>query len=131
MDKLQLKLDSKVMIIHNVNTSDCLTNGQLGVLVNIVKTPTGVVDKLIIKLRIKNAGKENRSTHPGVASEYIDCVIIEIVSNQYSVHTKKTWRSSEFYCNSYSVPSESSSRNNFPQNTGTNYSMANESGSGY
>ena len=33
LDELKLKLGAKVMIIHNIDTVDSLTNGQLGVLV--------------------------------------------------------------------------------------------------
>ena len=88
MNELKLKIGAKVMIIHNVDTADCLTNGQLGVLVDIIKTTRGDVDKLIIKLKNKNAGKQNRSKHPGLASKYPDCVIIERISNQYTLRSK-------------------------------------------
>ena len=50
LDKLKLKIGSKLMIIHNTDTSDGLTNSQLGELVSLVKTTKGEVDKLIIKL---------------------------------------------------------------------------------
>ena len=40
-DKLKLKIEAKVMIIHNIDTADGLTNGQIGKLVKIVKTSWG------------------------------------------------------------------------------------------
>ena len=55
LDELKLKLSAKVMIIHNIDTADCLTNGQLGELVDIIKTTNGDVDKLIIKLQNQTA----------------------------------------------------------------------------
>ena len=38
IDKLKLKIGAKVMIIHNISTTDRLTNGQLGELVSLIKT---------------------------------------------------------------------------------------------
>ena len=35
-DKLRLKIGAKIIVIHNIDTSDGLTNGQLGVLVNVL-----------------------------------------------------------------------------------------------
>ena len=46
IDELQLKIGAKVMIIHNVDTTDCLTNGQLGELIDTVKTTNGRIDKV-------------------------------------------------------------------------------------
>ena len=88
IDELKLKIGAKIMIIHNIDTADCLTNGQLGELVDIIKTTKGEVDKLIIKLKNKNAGKFNKSKYPGLTSKYPDCVVIERVSNQYTLRKK-------------------------------------------
>ena len=76
------------MIIHNVDTTDCLTNGQLGELIDTVKTTNGRIDKLIIKLNNNKSGEVNRSKHPGLAAKYPDCVVIERVSNQYTLRKR-------------------------------------------
>ena len=65
-----------------------LTNGQLGELVDIIKTTKGEADKLIIKLKNQNAGKFNKSKYPGLNAKYPDCVVIEKVSNQYTLRKK-------------------------------------------
>ena len=88
MDKLKLKIGSKLMIIHNTDTSDGLTNGQLGELVSLVKTTKGEVDKLIIKLNNQKAGQNNRSKHPILSSKFPNCVIIEKVSLQYTLRKR-------------------------------------------
>ena len=88
MDKLKVKIGAKLMIIHNIDTSDCLTNGQLGELVGLVKTTKGEVDKLIIRLNNKKAGQNNQSKHPIFASKYPNCVTIERVALQYTLRKK-------------------------------------------
>ena len=64
---LQLKIGAKVMIIHNVDTCDSLTNGQIGELIAVIKTKDGEVDKLILRLHNSNAGHANRVKHPGIS----------------------------------------------------------------
>ena len=88
INELQLKIGAKIMIIHNIDTADGLTNGQLGELVTIIRTTKGEVDKLIVRLKKKNAGQHNRSKFPGLASRFPNCVIIERVSNQYTLRKK-------------------------------------------
>ena len=57
-------------------------------MVSIIKTRKGEVDKLIVRLKKKNAGHHNISKFPGLASRFPDCVIIERVSNQYTLRKK-------------------------------------------
>ena len=83
LDELKLKVGAKVMLIHNIDTVDCLTNGQLGELIDTIKTTNGDIDKLIIKLQNQSAGKVNRQNNPGLAARYPNCVLVERVSNQY------------------------------------------------
>lgn len=88
VNEFSLKLGSKVVIIHNIDTPDRLTNGQLGVLVGIIKTTKGEVGKPIGKLNKKNSGIQNRARYPGLAAKYPDCVFIERVTNQYSIRKR-------------------------------------------
>ena len=88
LDELNLKIGVKIMIIHNIKTSDCLTNGQLGELVDVIRTKNGEVDKLVVKLHSKIAGKQNRQSNPKLASRYTDCVFIERVAYQYPLRKK-------------------------------------------
>merc|ERR1712240_667991 len=87
-DKLKLKIEAKVMIIHNIDTADGLTNGQMGKLVKIVKTTTGEVDKLILKLNDPKPGQKNRSSNQNLLSKFPNCVVIERVNYQYSLRKK-------------------------------------------
>ena len=73
------------MIIHNIDTSDGLTNGQLGQLIDVVKTKTGEVDKLIINLVNANVGIENRKKFSNITNKFTQSVIIERVTVSYSL----------------------------------------------
>ena len=85
-NKLLLKRSAKVMIIHNIDTIDGLTNGQFGILIDVTyKNDQETVDKLIIQLRNSKAGDMNRQKHPLLASKYPGCVMIDRVSFQYSI----------------------------------------------
>ena len=87
-DELILKLGAKIIIIHNIDTSDGLTNGQLGELVKVIYTKNGEADKLIIKLRKKGVGVENRKKFSGFVNNYPDSVVVEKVSINYSIRKK-------------------------------------------
>ena len=50
----------KVILINNIDTTDGLTNGQLGELIDTIKTKNGDVEKLIINLKKKGSGAKNR-----------------------------------------------------------------------
>ena len=51
MDILLLKINCKVILIHNIDTSDGLTNGQLGTLIDIVRASDGSVAKCIVEFK--------------------------------------------------------------------------------
>ena len=88
MNALRLKLGSKVILINNINTSDCLTNGQLGILIGLVKSDSKHTDKLVVKFKNKNAGEESRKKHPGITAKYPGGTISERVSYKYAISKK-------------------------------------------
>ena len=88
MDKLKLKFGAKVILIHNINTLDCLTNGQLGILIGVIKADNTNTDKLVIKFNNTNAGKDTRKKYPGITSKFPGGTIIERVSFKYSISKK-------------------------------------------
>ena len=88
MDELWLKLDAKVMLIHNIDIPDMLTNGQIGTLVDMIKCNDNQVELLVIKLVNKKAGEMNRKKNPSLSQKYPECVFIERVTMQYSLRKK-------------------------------------------
>ena len=95
MNQLKLKLRAKVILIHNINTPDALTNGQLGILTGVIKSDLEHTDKLVVKFNNENVGKETRKKHPGITARYKDGTIIERVSFKYPISKKSKEVSSQ------------------------------------
>ena len=67
---------------------DSLTNGQMGILKDVIESKEGNVEKLIVKLDNENAGRMNRQKNPFLSEKYPDCVVIDRMSLQYSLRAK-------------------------------------------
>ena len=88
MDKLILKLGCKVILIHNIDTSDGLTNGQLGNLIGVIRTEDGKLSKCIVEFRNAKVGRESRSRNMQYAAKYPQGVVIDRVVFSYSLSKK-------------------------------------------
>ena len=77
-----------MIIIHNGNTSDGLTNGQMGQIVDVIRTKEKEVDNLVVKLNDTKAGNANRRKYQRLTLKYPGAVIIERSSVQYSIRQK-------------------------------------------
>ena len=90
MDKLRLKIGCKIILIHNIDTADGLTNGQLGVLKDVVRTEDGSISKCIVEFKSEKAGRESRSRNPQFSAKYPKGTIIEKVSFDYPLSKKSS-----------------------------------------
>ena len=70
MDKLRLKIDCKVILIHNIDTSDGLTNGQLGKLIAVIRASDGSVNKCIVEFGRPSVGRKNRESNKQHVGRY-------------------------------------------------------------
>ena len=91
---LTLKIGAKVMVVHNVDVPDMITNGQLGILRDVIRIGEGKHPKniqvLVVELKDKKAGRANQEKNRELAKMYPGCVFIERVSWQYSLTSRKT-----------------------------------------
>ena len=84
-NEIILKPGSRIIVIHNLDTVDSLTNGQLGTFIDAVKNKEGKVEILILKLDKPGAGRHNSEQNPHLRKKYPECVFIKRVSIQYCI----------------------------------------------
>ena len=88
-NELILKIGAKVMLVHNIDVPDMLTNGTIGELQDVVRTTDGKdIDFLVIKVKDEKVGKNNRDSHQRLKSQYPDCIFIERIKLQYNINKK-------------------------------------------
>ena len=90
-----MKIGCKVILIHNIDTSDGLTNGQLGTLIGIVKAEDGSISKCIVQFKKEKIGMKNRAKNHQYAMKYPTGTLIEKVSFSYSLSKKATTSSTK------------------------------------
>ena len=81
---------AKLMIIHNIDVADMLVNGQIGTLIEIIKTESKKADILVIKLLNSKAGEKNKEKHPNLSKIYPDCIFIERINFQYTLRSNSS-----------------------------------------
>ena len=90
MDSLRIKIGCKIILIHNIDTSDGLTNGQLGTLIATVKADDGSISKCIVEFKKQKIGTKNRANNQQYAAKYPSGTVIEKVSYSYPLSRKAT-----------------------------------------
>ena len=85
-----MKIGCKVILIHNIDTSDGLTNGQLGILKAVIRANDGSISKCIIEFKRENAGSKSRANNKQYAERYPRGTVIEKVSFSYPLSRKAT-----------------------------------------
>ena len=88
-NEIFVRIGAKIMLVHNIDVADMLTNGQRGELVDVLLSNDGKPDKLVIKLVDRKAGKQNQSKHSEILRKYDSCIIVERVSIKYSIRKAK------------------------------------------
>ena len=90
LQELKIKVGARVMCIHNIDVSDCLTNGTRGDLVSIEKDSKGMPYRLMVKFDEEVQGAQRRQNYPKMAKRFPGCTPIEKILFQYSLSKKNT-----------------------------------------
>ena len=64
-------------MIHNLDTVDSLTNGQLGTFIDAIKSKDGKVEKLVLRLDKAGAGKFNQRQNPELVKRFPEHVLLK------------------------------------------------------
>ena len=85
LDVLRLKIGARVMLIHNVDVSDLLCNGALGVVIGVEVSKNGAVEKIIVNFDNPKAGKKSRISHPIYTKKYPEGTVITKMEREYTL----------------------------------------------
>jgi exonuclease III len=88
IDKLKVKINAKVIMVRNINTVDKLTNGQAGVIKDIIKDKNGGVSYIMVTFHIKSVGRQTREKYPNLKVKYPGATRVDRYELTYSL-TKK------------------------------------------
>ena len=94
MNNLRVKIKRKVILIHKIDKSDGLTNGQLGTIIDVFRTVDGSIAKFIMEFKKENVGKQSRAINQQFTAKYPKGTVIDKVSSKYSLSKKASTDSS-------------------------------------
>ena len=89
---LKLKIKARVMLTHNIDTCDSLTNGTFGEVIGLEFDSFGVMNKVIVQFDDEKSGKEKRMNNVALQRKYSGSLAtpIERLEFHYSLSKKKT-----------------------------------------
>ena len=85
LDVLNLKIGARVMLIYNIDVSDLLCNGALGIVIGVEVSKNGAVEKVIVKFDNPKAGMNSRKNHPTYAKKYPEGTVITKMEREYTL----------------------------------------------
>ena len=91
LDKLDLKIGSRVRLTFNIKTTDELVNGSFGEVVGFEYNSSGNVEFVIVSFDDKSAGKAQREKYPRISAKYkeVNGTPIERHEQEYHPPSKK------------------------------------------
>ena len=77
------------MVNNNIDTSDGITNGTLGMLVDVIKNSKNEVHFLVIDLGNPSKGRSNTARHENITKGRPGRIVLEKVRWDYPIKNKK------------------------------------------
>ena len=90
LQSLKVKIGARVMLIHNIDVLDGLSNRTRGILIAIEKNAKNQIQHMIIKFDEDYQGENKRRKNPGLSRKYPGCTPIERYLCSYSLTKKST-----------------------------------------
>jgi hypothetical protein len=82
---LELKVGSQAMMIRNLNTSDKLTNGQMGTITAFDKAKDGTINFIMVTFKNNEVGRNKREEYPELKIKYPGATRVDKVTCSYDL----------------------------------------------
>ena len=90
LQTLKIKVGARVMLIHNIDVLDGLSNGTRGELIAVENDSMKKITLLLIKFDEQYQGAQKRINNPGLSAKYPGCTPIKKYLCSYSLAKKTT-----------------------------------------
>ena len=92
------------MLTYNLDTSDGLTNGARGKIIDFCKNKSGEVTTIIVQFEDETVGKEKRNQNPSVKTKYPGMLATPIEKMEFEYSLSKKAYSTSSTAKTYQYP---------------------------
>ena len=100
----KFKIGAKCMLTYNLDTSDGLTNGARGKILDFCKNKSGEVTTIIVQFEDETVGKEKRNQNPSVKTKYPGMLATPIEKMEFEYSLSKKAYSTSSTAKTYQYP---------------------------
>ena len=101
---LRIKKGAKVMLTHNVDTSDCLTNGAFGEVVDFKLDEFGQIKEIYVKFDNEDCGRQSRKGNLDLQERYPNDNVVAIEKLEITYSISKNAKTGSATATSYQFP---------------------------
>ena len=89
LDQLELKIGAPIMVNNNIDTSDGITNGSIGTLVQVMRNAKKEIHYLVIDLANPSKGRSNTARFQNITKGIAGRIVLEKIRFDYPLKKKR------------------------------------------